>query len=203
MTESNLKEMMIDDINEEAEEETTATENQPKLKWYLIDKEKTFCKVWNFMITIIIIYSLFVTPYIFVFPEVFEWCTVTTTTGSGANTVSTKTVYDYRDTWKVNGEDVYRCSSSDSDVDGKYSHGKDSTLYEIDLIFDIIFFIEIILNFVKRSRAHRELKQIANNYLLGYFLFDVVGTLPCLFMNESIHFYYLKLFRIVHVTRLN
>lgn len=56
---------------------------------------------------------------------------------------------------------------------------------------------------MKRSRAHRELKQIANNYLLGYFIFDVVGTLPCLFMNESINFYYLKLFRIVHVTRLN
>ena len=118
MTESNLKEMMIDDINEEAEEETTATENQPKLKWYLIDKERTFCKVWNFMITIIIIYSLFVTPYIFVFPEVFEWCTVTTTTGTGANTVSTKAVYDYRDTYKVNDEDVYYCSSSDSNVDG-------------------------------------------------------------------------------------
>jgi len=76
MTESNLKEMMIDDINEEAEEETTATENQPKLKWYLIDKDRTFCKFWNFMITIIIIYSLFVTPFIVVYPEVYEYCEV-------------------------------------------------------------------------------------------------------------------------------
>ena len=107
MTESNLKEMMIDDINEEAEEETTATENQPKLKWYLIDKDRTFCKVWNFMITIIIIYSLFVTPYIFVFPEVFEWCSVTEN--------GVKNVYDYRDTKKnAQGETYYVCTGPDS-----------------------------------------------------------------------------------------
>ena len=80
MTESNLKEMMIDDINEEAEEETTQTESQPKLKWYLIDKERTFCKVWNFMITMLIIYNLFVTPFIVVFPTVYEWCESSTTT---------------------------------------------------------------------------------------------------------------------------
>ena len=190
MTESNLKEMMIDDINEEAEEETTATENQPKLKWYLIDRDRTFCKVWNFMITIIIIYSLFVTPYIFVFPEVFEWCE---RTENGATVV-----YNYRDFKTLaNGEIEYLCTPESA------GYKNDKTLYEIDLIFDIIFFIEIILNFVKRSRAHRELKQIANNYLLGYFIFDVVGTMPCLFTNESITFYYLKLFRIVHVTRLN
>jgi hypothetical protein len=29
------------------------------------------------MITIIIIYSLFVTPFIVVYPEVYEYCTVT------------------------------------------------------------------------------------------------------------------------------
>ena len=193
MTESNLKEMMIDDINEEAEEETTATENQPKLKWYLIDRDRTFCKVWNFMITIIIIYSLFVTPYIFVFPEVFEWCQVKDKTGK-------EVIYNYRDftTDDATGKVTYLCTGPTST-----GYKNNATLYEIDLIFDIIFFIEIILNFVKRSRAHRELKQIANNYLLGYFIFDVVGTMPCLFTNESINFYYLKLFRIVHVTRLN
>jgi hypothetical protein len=74
MAESNLKEMMIDDINEEADEEIQSIENQPKLKWYLIDTERTFCKVWNFMITMITIYSLFVVPFILVFGTVYEYC---------------------------------------------------------------------------------------------------------------------------------
>ena len=74
MAESNLKEMMIDDINEEADEEIQSIENQPKLKWYLIDTERTFCKVWNFMITMITIYSLFVVPFILVFSDVYEYC---------------------------------------------------------------------------------------------------------------------------------
>jgi hypothetical protein len=74
MTESNLKEMMIDDINEEAEEETTITETTTRLAWYLIDRDRTFCTVWNFMITLIIIYTLFVTPFVLIFPTVYEWC---------------------------------------------------------------------------------------------------------------------------------
>jgi hypothetical protein len=74
MAESNLKEMMIDDINEEADEEIQSIENQPKLKWYLIDTERTFCKVWNFIITLLTIYSLFVVPYMLVFPDVYEPC---------------------------------------------------------------------------------------------------------------------------------
>jgi hypothetical protein len=67
MAESNLKEMMIDDINEDADEENQIIDSQPKLKWYLIDTERTFCKVWNFMITLLIIYTLFVTPFILTF----------------------------------------------------------------------------------------------------------------------------------------
>lgn len=74
MAESNLKEMMIDDINEEADEEIQSIENQPKLKWYLIDTERTFCKVWNFIITLLTIYSLFVVPYMLVFEDVYSPC---------------------------------------------------------------------------------------------------------------------------------
>ena len=70
MAESNLKEMMIDDINEDANEEVQQVEsNQGKLKWYLIDKERTPCKVWDFVVTLIIMYNLFVTPFILVFSE--------------------------------------------------------------------------------------------------------------------------------------
>lgn len=74
MAESNLKEMMIDDINEDADEENQIIDSQPKLKWYLIDTERTFCKVWNFMITLLTIYTLFVTPFILTFPPIYMTC---------------------------------------------------------------------------------------------------------------------------------
>jgi hypothetical protein len=74
MAESNLKEMMIDDINEDDDEENQVIDAQPKLKWYLIDTERTFCKVWNFMITLLIIYTLFVTPFIITFKHIYMTC---------------------------------------------------------------------------------------------------------------------------------
>jgi hypothetical protein len=134
MTESNLKEMMIDDINEEAEEETTTTEPQQKLKWYLIDRDRTFCKVWNMMITLLLIYSLFVTPYILVFPEVYEWCS------SPIESMS-KIEGNWRDVCINNG--------------GRLMN--DETLKKIEMAFDIIYLIEIILNFFKRSRTEPNL----------------------------------------------
>jgi len=72
MAESNLKDMMIDDINEDADEENQIVDSQPKLKWYLIDSERTFCKFWNFLITWVIIYSLFATPVWFAFPHLLS-----------------------------------------------------------------------------------------------------------------------------------
>jgi len=74
MAESNLKEMMIDDINEDADEENQIIDSQPKLKWYLIDTERTFCKVWNFVITMLTIYTLFVSPFILTFRSVYLIC---------------------------------------------------------------------------------------------------------------------------------
>jgi hypothetical protein len=74
MAESNLKEMMIDDINEDADEENQIIDSQPKLKWYLIDTERTFCKVWNFVITMLTIYTLFVSPFILTFKDVYLIC---------------------------------------------------------------------------------------------------------------------------------
>ena len=176
MTESNLKEMMIDDIDGEAEEETPQAESQQKLEWYLIDTDRTFCKVWNLLITILTIYTLFVTPFVVVFPTVYEWCETT-------------------------NNDLIEF---DECPEGEDSPGwkKNQTLFKIELAMDIIYFIEILMNFVKKSRAHKDLQAIANNYLFGYFLFDVVATIPCLFMSEPIKFYLLKGFRIVHGARL-
>lgn len=62
--------------------------------------------------------------------------------------------------------------------------------------------IEILLNFVKKTRAHKDLYHICQNYLTGYFIFDVVATVPELFMDESREYYALKIFRLVHFYRL-
>ena len=112
MTESNLKEMMIDDINDDKEEDNTQTDNQPKIPWYLIDKERNFCRVWDFMITLLTIYTLFVTPFVVVFPTVYEWC-------------------------ELNGDelDVSACD------EGQGTKGKSDILFKIELIFDIIYFV--------------------------------------------------------------
>lgn len=73
MAESNLKEMMIDDINNDETNEANQSDNNQttKLKWYLIDTERTFCKTWNFMITLMTIYNMFVVPFILVFYEFY------------------------------------------------------------------------------------------------------------------------------------
>lgn len=74
MAESNLKEMMIDDINEDADEENQIIDSVPKLKWYLIDSDRTFCKIWDFIITLLTMYTLFVSPFLLVFPKVYQTC---------------------------------------------------------------------------------------------------------------------------------
>jgi hypothetical protein len=44
---------------------------------------------------------------------------------------------------------------------------------------------------------------IAAAYINSYFVFDVVGTFPVLFMFENYNYYWLKLFRcMVHVFRI-
>lgn len=70
------------------------------------------------------------------------------------------------------------------------------------MAIDIIMFVDILFNFIKKTRAHKELKTIGINYLTGSFVFDVVATIPELFMQQCLEFYYFKLARIVHVYRL-
>lgn len=71
MAEQNLREMMIDDINDDDDDESQIIENPSKIKWYLIDTEKNPCIVWNFFMTLLIIYNLIVFPYIVVFSDVY------------------------------------------------------------------------------------------------------------------------------------
>ena len=63
---------MLDDITEQNDDETLTLESTPRLKWYMLDTEKSYVKVWDFIITSLIIYSLFITPYIMVFPCVYS-----------------------------------------------------------------------------------------------------------------------------------
>jgi len=76
-------------------------------------------------------------------------------------------------------------------------------LYKIELAIDIIQTLEIFLNFIKYSRAHKDFSSISSNYLQGYFIFDFFGTIPCLVLyNEQWPYYWLKVFRFVHIFRL-
>jgi len=126
--------------------------------------------VWNFFITILTIYTLFVSPYIYVFKDVYQE-EITLDDGSKA--------YADRD-----------------------KNPTQMNLYKIELVIDIIYTFEICLNFVKKTRAHKELSQIATNYIFSFFIFDVAATIPGLLTNESLDYYLLKCFRLVHVDRL-
>ena len=72
----------------------------------------------------------------------------------------------------------------------------------IELIVDIVFIVEIGLNFLKRTLANKDIATIAINYLTGYFIFDVLATLPGLITQESLEFIWFKAFRLVHFFRI-
>ena len=175
MTESNINKMMIDDINEEALQETNVQENEIKLKWYLIDSERVFCRVWDFMITLLIFYNLIVSPFVVVFPTVYQWC----------------------ETHNENDEIIEKSAIGCTD-----KIISNESLKSIELAIDCIFLIEIMMNFLKRSMAYPTLPLIAHHYITGQFLFDVIATVPNLIMDEKIDFYILKFFRIIHVARI-
>ena len=76
----------------------------------------------------------------------------------------------------------------------------------LELAFDTIYIVEILLNFIKRTRAHKDLSSISDNYIKTYFVFDVVATVPCLLNikeSENFSLYFLKCFRIVHFFRIS
>ena len=138
--------------------------DQPRIEWYLIDTERNFAKTWDFIINLVTIYNLVMTPFIMTFPDVYQ----------------------------IKVGDEYQSVTE-----------RQQTLRNIERFIDIIFMIEIVFNFVKRTRAHKDLKSIAINYLTTYFVFDIVATIPNLmFFNESFDYYYIKCIRVVHAWRL-
>lgn len=71
----------------------------------------------------------------------------------------------------------------------------------IERIIDLFVIVDIGLNFLKRTRAHKDIKEIAWNYIYSLVIFfDVLGAVP-FFFNESIDEYWYKCFRIIHFFR--
>jgi len=184
--------MMIDDIQDDEDDDNQIIDNQQKIKWYLIDTERNFCKAWNFLITILTIYNLIVTPFIMVFPDVYQIC----------NPLKVNPSDNYGNSTHPNPIN-YDCESNDYITDGP-SINSQKALMNIERVIDIIYTIEILFCFVKRTMAHKDIKSIALNYLQFYFWFDAIGTIPNLFfLQEGIRFYWLKVFRFIHISRLN
>ena len=71
MAEQNQREMIVEDVADEGDEENQIIDNEPNQEWYLIDTEHNFAKVWNFLITLVVIYNLIATPFFLVFPGVY------------------------------------------------------------------------------------------------------------------------------------
>lgn len=153
-----------EDHHEEIEKEEDE-DYQPK--WYLIEKNGKPCQFWDFMITCIIIYNLFVTPFILVFPDVYQT--------------------------KNYEKDTYESTTD-----------KQKQMQSIEIVFDIVYTLDILLNFVKRTRGHKTITQISTNYMYNFFIFDVISVIP-LFNSagsENFSLYYLKVFKIARVDRI-
>jgi hypothetical protein len=80
---------------------------------------------------------------------------------------------------------------------------RQNRLKTIEKLVDVVFFIDIIFNFVKRTISRDEIFVIAKYYITHQFAFDVVSTIPLLiFLNENFAFYWLKCARVVHIFKL-
>ena len=65
---------------------------------------------------------------------------------------------------------------------------------------DISWCLEIILSFIVASPTHRTFKDISANYIKGFFIFDVLATIPpMIFLQKNRTVNLLKFLRIVHI----
>ena len=90
----------------------------------------------------------------------------------------------------------------DCDASNNETLQYDHSLHQIELIIDIMWIVEILMNFVKKTRLEKTIQEIAMKYLQGFFLIDVLATFPPLISNEYIRLHIFKLIRISHLDRL-
>ena len=156
-----MAEAKIDEMNPDEDEEVKKM--QIPLPWYMVNGDGSSMKSWDFFVTLVTIYSMFLTPFIMVFHEVYM---------------------------NYNEEtDKYETVTS-----------KQGLLKTLEVLVDIVWLVNIALNFVKRTRTRKDLKTIIVSYIKGSFIFDIIGTLPCFLSGEAFEIYWLKLFRcIVHM----
>ena len=65
---------------------------------------------------------------------------------------------------------------------------------------DISWCVEIVLNFFLASPKKRNCRAIACSYFKGYFIFDVLATVPpMLFLQKSKEVNFLKFLRLAHI----
>ena len=77
---------------------------------------------------------------------------------------------------------------------------EDSPIWDVELVMDIIMAIDVFFNFLKADRINRDLKSIAEHYITGYFIFDLVSCVPTIVSQRKFSIYWLHMFRIVHLT---
>lgn len=98
--------------------------------------------------------------------------------------------------------EIYRTCNEDLSVCTQVSQTQ-KNLYTIEYVLDAIYFLDILLNFLKRTMACKDLKSIAINYVSTTFIPDVLATVPqLLFLREQHQFFWFKLCRIVHFYHL-
>jgi hypothetical protein len=74
MAESNLKEMMVEDIADDGFDDHNQSDSvgTNTIPVYMLNSYGTFCNVFNFFITLLLIYDHFAVPVILVFPGVYQ-----------------------------------------------------------------------------------------------------------------------------------
>ena len=77
-----------------------------------------------------------------------------------------------------------------------------STLVYIEYTIDVLFAVDIVANFFKKTETRTTLQRIAADYLQTFFIFDALSTLTCLATAESIHYYGFKCLRVVRLFQL-
>jgi len=123
---------MIDDIQDDDEEDSQIVDvHQNKIKWYLIDTERNFCKAWDFLITILTIYNLVVTPMILIFPSIYQLCV-------------------FPEGIEPTAEETALC------IGGEYKSvtSNQKNLINIEFAIDLIYTIEICFCFIKVTMTH-------------------------------------------------
>ena len=73
MAESNLKEMILDEVIDSANDENFAFEDQSndQVPSYMLNSYGTFVKAWDFTITILLIYDFLAVPFFLTYPDMY------------------------------------------------------------------------------------------------------------------------------------